>query len=506
MMLFTYSRRIAIYAASCSLILLTLLAACATDQALEPTTSNSTTPYAVGSTTRFIHDISRPLDADAGITTGVRTLITELWYPAAHDNINSSLAPATYGDYVFGNRDVHRLMMTQTTNFHLTAKTVRAGVTQAQIDSAISELFDRHRGSYTNAQPAESDPWPVVVVSHGDAGSRYNMQTVSEHLAAHGYFVIAPEHTGNSPFSMIGADPALSAGGGDAQFKTLMASVLELLDDNGVYGSDGAYGQSYSPLADGGSTPAPLDVVALDNSLLERVRDLRATLDELETMNRQGGFAGKLDLSRVALIGRSFGGATTLAALALEERFTAGVAVVPPSVPDLRAAVPAAALVKSPQESVLLGDSEKTAFGQLHKPTLLVMGGEDQLILQLAADMAKATGGTAPTPDNAYPVLHEAFDSSAVPAVFAILQNTNHASLSTAGPYWWPSLKPNSFPKFFKPHEEYQLTNAATAHRIQLEMILAFLNAMLRGDETGKAVLRNNPWAEHNTQIELRQF
>ncbi|MFT5483671.1 MAG: hypothetical protein ACI9GW_002329, partial [Halieaceae bacterium] len=40
-------------------------------------------PYAVGSSTFFIHDESRPYDSVAGINTGVRTLVTELWYPVA---------------------------------------------------------------------------------------------------------------------------------------------------------------------------------------------------------------------------------------------------------------------------------------------------------------------------------------------------------------------------------------------------------------------------------------
>jgi len=483
-----------------------VFAGCASDQGFRPQVMNHSTPYAVGSTTFFIHDASRGFDADAGVTDGVRTLITELWYPVGHNSVGRTTARATYGDYVFGNRDVHRLMMTQTTNFHLTPETVRAGVDQAQIDAAIAELFDRERGSFTDAPPAQSVQWPVVVVSHGDAGSRYNMQTVSEYLAGHGYLVIAPEHTGNSPYSMIGADPALAAGKGDAELKKRMAPVLPLLDNNGVYASAAPFGQSYSPLAGGETTPAPLDIVALDNSLLERVSDLRATLNELEVMNREGMFAGKLDLNRIALIGRSFGGATTLAGLALEDRFRAGAAVVPPSVPDLRAALPRDTLIAPPAESVLLSAGKKTAFGDLQKPTLLLMGGEDALILQLGADMAQATGGTAPGPDNAYPVLQQTFEKAEVPAVFATLQNTNHASLSTAGPYWWPALKPTTLPRFFDPGQTYQLTDATTAHRIQQEMILAFLQATLRGDEESKALLQSNPWSKHQTHLELRGF
>ena len=38
-------------------------------------------PYAAGSQTIFLHDESRPLDACGGERRGVRTLVTELWYP-----------------------------------------------------------------------------------------------------------------------------------------------------------------------------------------------------------------------------------------------------------------------------------------------------------------------------------------------------------------------------------------------------------------------------------------
>ena len=43
-----------------------------------------TTPYAVGSTTRFIHDSSRSYDSVGGVDSGIRILLTEIWYPVDH--------------------------------------------------------------------------------------------------------------------------------------------------------------------------------------------------------------------------------------------------------------------------------------------------------------------------------------------------------------------------------------------------------------------------------------
>ena len=315
--------------------------------------------FAVGNTTIFIHDASRGYDEAAGIESGIRTLITEIWYPVdphaleprtkgggsgepgpGHGSTATGARPpaapfrrATYGDYVFGNRAVHRLMMTRTTFFHLTPDTVAPGVTGARIDAAIDELFTRERGSHVDAPVALSaDPLPVIVMSHGDAGSRYNMQTVCEHLAAHGYVVIAPEHTGNSPFSMTGEDPALAANGGHPAMKARMREVLESFNEYGTYGPPDNYGQSYTPLAAGRSSAEAL--LAMDQALLQRIADLRTTLDELERLNRQGPFAGSLHLDRIGLMGRSFGASTVLSAMPLERRFLAGVAVAPPSMPD----------------------------------------------------------------------------------------------------------------------------------------------------------------------------
>ena len=126
------------------LCLTSLLISCSDQQHF--TSDSATLPYAIGSSTRFIHDESRPFDSVAGVNLGIRTLITELWYPIDHPTIRkqpSEFRRATYGDYVFGNFSMHQRMMTDTTFFHLTPATVRAGVTQDDINLAIKELFYR---------------------------------------------------------------------------------------------------------------------------------------------------------------------------------------------------------------------------------------------------------------------------------------------------------------------------------------------------------------------------
>ena len=499
-----------------------------------PSASSADTPFAVGNATLFIHDPNRGFDEAAGIAAGLRILITEIWYPVRHGAVAPSLRRAVHGDYVFGDRAVHELMMTQTTFFHLTPDTVAQGVDQAAIDAAIDELFSRPRNSYVNAPIAvQAAPFPVVVMSHGDAGSRYNMETVCEHLAANGYVVIAPEHTGNSPYSMTGRDPALAAADGSGEDSRRWAEVVDLLDERGVYGSPDNFGQSYTPLGADRSSPAALR--QLDAALLQRVEDLRATLDELGRLNQAGFFAGALDLERIGLMGRSFGGATTLAALALEDRFAAGMVVAAPSSPDLRALLPAQALAPPGVESVVLSPDGSYGLGEIHKPTLLLSGAEDSLIIGMAANMAEAAGSAAPTPDNPFPVQRQAFEKADAPAIWALLDNANHATFGVSGAYWWPHLKPTRFPRHFQPamgegfgsddslterqqptvrepaqgfdpDTHYELVDAGLAHRIQQDKALAFFDLAIRQDPTARDRLIDDRFEAAGLQLEWRNF
>ena len=439
------------------------------------------TPYAVGTKTVFIHDPTRPYDSVGGVDVGVRSMLTQIWYPVTPQALRANSYPkATYGDYVFRDKAVHRLMMTQTTFFHLTPETVVAGVEQAQIDAAINELFDRQRASYVDAPLAPSQQgWPIVLMTHGDAGSRYNMETVCEQLAAHGYVVIAPEHTGNSPFSLTGKDPKLD---------TALSAVKPYLNADGTYGSAARYGQTYTPLVSNPNDPQAL--VNLDNSLLQRVNDLRAVLGELEQMNQTGEFANQLDLSRIGLMGRSFGGTTTLAALALEDRFSAGVAVVPLLMPDVRQGLADAYLKQG--ESVLLNAQGATALGQITKPTMLLSAAEDGLIIGAGAGVAESLGGELPTSENPFPPLRASYLNTDQPVVWGLLNNANHGSFGVSGGYWWPELKASTQQRYFQPDETFTLIPVQKAHQIQATKVVQFFDVMLKNQQHRKAALRAN--------------
>jgi len=471
-----------------------------------PTTAVTTLggPYEVGSKTVFLHDKSRGFDTVAGVKDGVRVLITEIWYPVSPKNIKPDSVHPTWGDYVFGDKALHKRMMTETTFWHANLKNhkgepiAREGVTQEQLDKTMVELFHKERVSYVNVPVAESDaPFPVVVMTHGDAGSRYNMSTACEYLASHGYIVVAPEHTGNSPFSAVGKDPALDSETGNPDIITAMKPVMPLLDSNGVYGHKHFGGQTYIAFQKS-------DYFALDAAIIQRVNDLRATLDELKKMNTSGEFAGKLDLENVGLMGRSFGGTTTLTALELEDRFKVGVSVVPVSVPDLRVLFPKKALKTS--ESAFLSAQGESAWTALNKPTMVLNCAEDKTIIGGEAMLGSFVKAPAPTPENTHPSLKAIFEKTTAPVVWTMLENATHASYGISGAYWWPKYKPATGKSFFDPDKSFTKIDVNVAHDIQKEKVLSFFNLFLKGEKTAQKKLLSNEYAAKGLRLEHKNF
>lgn len=121
-----------------------------------------------------------------------------------------------------------------------------------------------------SSAPPNAAPSPVVVLSHGLASRRADLRFLADHLASHGFAVVVPEHVGS-----------------DAAYQTAV-SMAERYD---------------------ASNPA---------EFIDRPQDVRLALDELERLSQSpspadAAWRDRLDLSRVGLIGHSYGGYTTLA-------------------------------------------------------------------------------------------------------------------------------------------------------------------------------------------------
>lgn len=99
-------------------------------------------PWQVGVTTLEVADAAWP----------ARTLTVEVWYPAVH-------ADDAERDSQFG----------------------------IPLSSVREAAADR-RGA----------PFPLVAFSHGNGGLRFQSVYLTEHLASHGYVVVAPDHPGNN--------------------------------------------------------------------------------------------------------------------------------------------------------------------------------------------------------------------------------------------------------------------------------------------------------------------
>jgi predicted dienelactone hydrolase len=124
-------------------------------------------PYAVGVTRVELRDEARG-----------RTLLTEIWYPA--DESARGAAPSPAGEYL--PPDLAFLA-----------------------DGATLDLT-----AVREAPIAPDGPFPLIAFSHGSGGIRFQNTFQVEHLASHGYVVIAPDHQGNTFFDSSGSQPQLA--------------------------------------------------------------------------------------------------------------------------------------------------------------------------------------------------------------------------------------------------------------------------------------------------------
>lgn len=115
--------------------------------------------FAVGVRSLTLTDPDRPdvLNSTEALVTAPRVLQAEFWYPAAEGT-----APGGSYDTV-----------------------LRDGVTPVTL----------HGRAAREAQPSAAGPFPLVIVSHGYPGNRFLMAHLGEHLASHGYAVLALDHT-----------------------------------------------------------------------------------------------------------------------------------------------------------------------------------------------------------------------------------------------------------------------------------------------------------------------
>ena len=138
------------------------------------------------------------------------------------------------------------------------------------------------------AAPVASGRHPVVVLATGGFEARSIYTLHAEELAAQGFIVVAVDHTHEA---------------------------------RAVVFPDGRVVPPAYPI------PATLEELAefVTQAAAVRVADTRFVLDRLERLGRRGRLAGRLDLSRIGMVGHSLGGAVAAEMLRTDSRVDAAV-------------------------------------------------------------------------------------------------------------------------------------------------------------------------------------
>lgn len=162
--------------------------------------------------------------------------------------------------------------------------------------------------------PISRTALPLVVMSHCHVCTRFNMLTVAEYLASHGFIVAAPDHVGNTLFDDLRGDAAPVGGA----------------------------------------------------FLMTRGADLRAVVDALLGGDLEGTaatVAAQIDSARVGVLGHSFGAVTAGWALENDPRIQAGIAVAAPMQNPLVPGVDLAAITQPTLHVVAVEDNSITELG-----------------------------------------------------------------------------------------------------------------------------------------------
>ncbi|MCZ7584425.1 MAG: hypothetical protein M5R36_14380 [Deltaproteobacteria bacterium] len=223
----------------------------------EPFDPTQPGPYAVGVKTYVFVDESR----DDFASRGKRTLLTEVWYPAPEW---TRMLP----------RDSVR-------NFLGEWYDVIHGIGQFLLPPDELANFDAIRDVARDVPIYPGgNPFPLILVSHGNAAIRFASMSFAEYFASHGYIVVAPDHIGN------------------AVFVTLPGRL-----------------QIYNPLL----TPF---------EFTDRIDDFRFLVDkftELGLDDPDGFFTKRIDLNRIGAMGHSFGAVTAAESVVVDDRIKAGI-------------------------------------------------------------------------------------------------------------------------------------------------------------------------------------
>ncbi len=263
-------------------------------------------PYPVGVTTIQMRDESRTDPA----LNAPRPLLVEVWYPAAESARGGT--PAKFTDFFMGGKDLQmNTILTIAFRFNI-----------AEMDKHFKTLAIRD-GEIADGK------FPLLIFSHGNGGMRSQSTFWCDHMASHGYIVVAPDHTRNA-----------------------CATSFE-------------------------GKVIPYDKEGRGQAALDRPKDVSFLIDQLGQLNgdAKSRFFGKVDLENIGVAGHSFGGFTAMAAAAQDPRIDA-IAPMAGVVPESITASPRPLLLFVATEDDTIGEKgnagARTYFEATSAPKYLV--------------------------------------------------------------------------------------------------------------------------------------
>ncbi|HEX3784950.1 MAG TPA: alpha/beta hydrolase [Pseudonocardiaceae bacterium] len=216
--------------------------------------------HAVGTTSRYLKDSSRPDPWVAGVDA--RELMVSLWYPAV--SADGDRAP------------------------YLTARESELLLADSGITSVPGAVLSTTRtNAVADARPVGRErTLPLVVLSPGFTKPRATLTALAEDLASNGCVVVAIDHTYENSATTFP----------DGRVTTCRARETR------------ARGAGF-----------------WEKVVAGRAADVSFVLDELTGAHPTWPYAALIDPARIAMVGHSIGGASSIAALLADPRIRAGI-------------------------------------------------------------------------------------------------------------------------------------------------------------------------------------
>ena len=419
--------------------------------------------YSVGSITNYVKNLDEKFDPWGARYGGVdyrallqeidasgepRTIVTEIWYPAAS---TQGFPQATYGDY-FENDD---RLIESIVGF------AGEGMSDEEIKSLAGGLTTLKRNSYVGA-PVANGIFPLVVFVHGLGGKRIDWNDAAQRLASRGYVVVAMTmpsdgtlppvfNDPNSRFAAVSDSDAIAAAydvmGNDTKVFPRFLEYLYGLDVRDLSPA------TFPDLSEAEAPPGGADKMTemMARLFQQRVDDVAAIVEDLRVLasNRDqceehfasqalegkkcGLLDGRIDFNNIGMSGHSLGSISTQVALR--------------QIPHIKTGLGFNNGIPKRWEPLSHGVAPPGTLSSIDKPFAQVHGTEDDFVFfvfqLLFGDWYEGAGGNreeifllqeelAPrTLEHSQPVVFAAYERASGPKFVASLIDGNHDAMSS---------------------------------------------------------------------------